>query len=182
MHCKLIGTPVQDGSSRLGCEMGPSSLRVAGLVHSAAGPEYEAWLSANDVLAMATIGGARTAMLEHVTGSLEPGKAADLLVLGLNNYSFMPLNDVARHLVYSENGSSIEMVMVAGRIVMQDRRLTSVDEQAIFDEIAALVPAYLAEHAELERRNAVFEPVMAEIHRRATRMNIGLNRYQGDAA
>ncbi len=32
MHCKLIGTPVQDGSSRLGCEMGPSSLRVAGLV------------------------------------------------------------------------------------------------------------------------------------------------------
>ncbi len=157
-------------------------MRVAGLVHSAAGPEYEAWLSANDVLAMATIGGARTAMLEHVTGSLEPGKAADLLVLGLNNYSFMPLNDVARHLVYSENGSSIEMVMVAGRIVMQDRRLTSVDEQAIFDEIAALVPAYLAEHAELERRNAVFEPVMAEIHRRATRMNIGLNRYQGDAA
>ena len=32
MHCKLIGPPVQDGSSRLGCEMGPSSLRVAGLV------------------------------------------------------------------------------------------------------------------------------------------------------
>src|SRR3546814_13734629 len=31
MHCKLIGVPLQDGASRLGCEMGPSALRVAGL-------------------------------------------------------------------------------------------------------------------------------------------------------
>ena len=63
---------------------------------------------------------------------------------------------------------------------MQGGRLTTVDETAVFDEVAALVPAYLAEHAELERRNAVFEPVMAEIHRRATGMDIAINRYQGD--
>ncbi|WP_312367249.1 amidohydrolase [Ensifer sp.] len=155
-------------------------MRVAGLVHSAAGPDYEGWLAADEILAMATIGGAKTAMLEEATGSLEVGKAADLLILDLRSYPFMPLNDVAKHLVYSENGSSIETVMVAGRIVMENRRLTTVDEQAIFDEIAELVPAYLAEHAELERRNRIFEPVMAEIHRRATRTDIGLNRYQGD--
>lgn len=157
-------------------------MRVAGLVHSAAGPDYEGWLAADEILAMATIGGAKTAMLEEATGSLEVGKAADLLILDLRSYPFMPLNDVAKHLVYSENGSSIETVMVAGRIVMENRRLTTVDEQAIFDEIAELVPAYLAEHAELERRNRIFEPVMAEIHRRATRTDIGLNRYQGDGA
>ncbi len=157
-------------------------MRVAGLVHSAAGPDYEAWVAADEILAMATIGGAKTALLEEVTGSLEVGKAADLLILDLRNYPFMPLNDVAKHLVYSENGSSIETVMVAGRIVMEKGRLTTVDEQAVFDEIAELVPAYLAEHAELERRNSVFEPVMAEIHRRATRTDIGLNRYQGDSA
>jgi 5-methylthioadenosine/S-adenosylhomocysteine deaminase len=156
-------------------------MRVAGLVHSAAGPDYETWVSADEILTMATIGGAKTALLEQVTGSLEIGKAADLLILDLKTYPFMPLNDVAKHLVYSENGSSIKTVMVAGRIVMQDGRLTTVDEKAVFDEIAELVPAYLAEHAELERRNKVFEPVMAEIHRRATRMDIGLNRYQGDA-
>lgn len=155
-------------------------MRVAGLVHSAAGPDYDKWLKAEEILTMATIGGARTAMLEHVTGSLEVGKAADLLVLDLRRYPFTPLNDIARHLVYSENGSSIETVMVAGRIVMQEGRLTTVDEEAVFDEIAELVPAYLAEHAELERRNAIFEPVMAEIHRRSTQMDIFLNRYQGD--
>ncbi|KNY17970.1 amidohydrolase [Shinella sp. SUS2] len=155
-------------------------MRVAGLVHSAAGPDHEKWVAAHEILTMATIGGAKTAMLEEVTGSLEVGKAADLLILDLKTYPFMPLNDVAKHLVYSENGSSIETVMVAGRIVMQGGRLTTVDETAVFDEVAALVPAYLAEHAELERRNAVFEPVMAEIHRRATGMDIAINRYQGD--
>ncbi|MDO6965214.1 amidohydrolase family protein [Rhizobium alvei] len=154
-------------------------MRVAGLVHSAAGPDYDQWLRAEEVLTMATIGGARTAMLEHVTGSLEVGKAADLLILNLRTYPFLPLNDVAKHLVYAENGSSVEMVMVAGRVVMQDGRLTTVDEEAIFDELAELMPAYLAEHAELERRNKAFEPTMAEIHRRSTEMDIGLNRYHG---
>ncbi|NVD42627.1 amidohydrolase [Ensifer sp. HO-A22] len=155
-------------------------MRVAGLVHSAAGPDYETWVAADEILTMATIGGAKTALLEQVTGSLEVGKAADLLILDLRNYPFMPLNDIAKHLVYSENGSSIETVIVAGRIVMENGRLKTVDEQAIFDEIAELVPAYLAEHADLERRNSVFEPIMAEIHRRATRTDIGINRYQGD--
>ncbi|MNT93960.1 hypothetical protein D3C72_2355420 [compost metagenome] len=70
--------------------------------------------------------------------------------------------------------------MVAGRIIVQDGRLTTIDEQAVFDEIAELVPAYLVEHAEIERRNQAFEPVIAEIHRRATQMDVGFNRYQGD--
>jgi 5-methylthioadenosine/S-adenosylhomocysteine deaminase len=156
-------------------------MRVAGLVHNAAGPDHRHWIAADQILGMASINGAKTAMLEHVTGSIEAGKAADLLILDLRNYPFMPLNDIARHLVYSENGSSIETVMVAGRVVMENGRLTTVDEQGIFDEIAELVPAYLAEHAELERRNTIFEPVMAEIHRRATSMDVGMNRYQGQA-
>ncbi|RVK34447.1 amidohydrolase [Sinorhizobium meliloti] len=154
-------------------------MRVAGLIHSASGPDYAKWVAADEILAMATIGGARTALLEQVTGSLEAGKAADLLILDLRTYPFMPLNDLAKHLVYSENGSSIETVIVAGRIVMHDRRLTALDEPAIFDEIAELVPAYLAEHAHLERRNRIFEPVTAEIHHRAALMDIDLNRYHG---
>lgn len=156
-------------------------MRVAGLIHNVSGPDYSKWVKAEEIINMATTGGARSAMLENVTGSLEAGKAADLLILNLNNYAFMPLNDVAKHLVYSENGSSIETVMVAGRTVMQRGKLTTVNEDEIFAEIKELVPAHLAEHAELERRNAPFEPLMAEIHRRSTLLDIGLNRYQGDA-
>ncbi|MGV3549325.1 amidohydrolase family protein [Rhizobium sp.] len=155
-------------------------MRVAGLIHSVSGPDHSRWVKAEEILSMATIGGAKSAMLEDVTGSLEVGKAADLLILGLNSSAFVPLNNAARQLVYAENGSSIEAVMVAGRIVVRNGKLTTVDEAGIIAELQQLLPAYLAEHAELERRNSIFEPCMAEIHRRATLQDIGLNRYQGD--
>jgi 5-methylthioadenosine/S-adenosylhomocysteine deaminase len=98
-------------------------------------------------------------------------------MLDLTTLSFMPLNDVAKHLVYAENGSSIETVMVAGDIVVNQGRMCSIDETAILAEIRELVPVQLAEHARLEQRNAAFHSTMAEIHRRATSKNIGMNRY-----
>ncbi|WP_057214101.1 hypothetical protein [Ensifer sp. Root127] len=60
----------------------------------------------------------------------------------------MPLNDGAKQLVNSENGWAIGTVMVVCRIVMQDGRLTTINEQAVFDEIVELIPAYLAEHVQ----------------------------------
>lgn len=152
-------------------------MRVAGLIHSVAGPDYTQWITADEVLNMATIGGARSAMLENVTGSLEIGKAADLLVIDLTTLSFTPLNDIAKHLVYSENGSSIETVMVAGEVIVHKGHMSTIDEVAILAEIRELVPAHLAEHAELEKRNAAFHSTMAEIHRRATAKDVGMNRY-----
>jgi 5-methylthioadenosine/S-adenosylhomocysteine deaminase len=65
-------------------------------------------------------------------------------------------------------------------VVLRDGRLTRVDEAAILAEVRDLVPAYLAEHAGIEDRNRVFEPYFAEIHRRASVQDIGLDRYAGD--
>ncbi|MET3650223.1 amidohydrolase family protein [Phyllobacterium ifriqiyense] len=154
-------------------------MRVAGLIHSVSGPDFDQWIRADEILTMATIGGARSAMLENVTGSLDIGKAADLLILDLTTLSFTPLNDIAKHLVYAENGSSIETVMIAGRIVVQDGRLQTIDEAAILAEIRELIPAHLAAHGKLEARNAALHSTMAEIHRRATSTDIGMNRYTG---
>ncbi|MBK3745546.1 amidohydrolase [Paraburkholderia aspalathi] len=155
-------------------------MRVAGLVHSVSGPDYREWIKAEEILRMATIGGAHSAMLEETTGSLEVGKNADLLMLDLNSLAFTPLNDIAKHLVFSESGSSVELVMVAGEIVLRDGRLTTISETDILAEIRELIPAYLKDHTELERMNAVFEPYMAEIHHRSTAQNIGFNRYVSD--
>ncbi len=155
-------------------------MRVAGLIHSVSGPDHDQWIRADEILTMATISGARSAMLENVTGSLEIGKAADLLILDLTTLSFTPLNDIAKHLVYVENGSSIETVMVAGQIVFNAGKLQLIDEAAILAEIRELLPAHLAAHTELETRNAVFHTTMAEIHRRATSTDIGMDRYAGD--
>jgi 5-methylthioadenosine/S-adenosylhomocysteine deaminase len=155
-------------------------MRVAALVHGVAGPDYSRWLGAEDILRAATIGGARSAMLEHETGSLEIGKRADLIVLRTDNIGYTPLNDIRRHLVYGENGSSLDLVMIDGEIVFEEGRLTRLDEAEILSEARAAVPAYLAEHRAIEDRNRVFEPYFAEIHRRATLRDIGINRYAGD--
>ncbi len=155
-------------------------MRVAALIHSASGPDYSRWLGANDILRAATIDGARSAMLEGETGSLEVGKKADLIVLRTDNIVFTPMNDVRKHIVYGENGSSLELVMVNGEIVLRDGKLTSINEGEVLREVRETVPAWLAKHARLEDRNRVFEPYFAEVHRRATLQDIGLYRYAGD--
>ena len=156
-------------------------MRVAALIHGVSGPDYGQWLTAADILHAATIDGARSAMRETETGSLEVGKKADLIVIRMDGIEFTPLNDPAKHVVYCENGGGIELVMVDGRVVARDGRLTLIDEAAILAEVRETVPAWLAGHALLEKKNAVFEPYFAEIHRRATLQDIGMNRYAGDA-
>jgi 5-methylthioadenosine/S-adenosylhomocysteine deaminase len=157
-------------------------MRVAALIHCAAGPDPDRWVTAEEILRAATIGGARTAMLEQETGSLAVGKKADLLVLRTDGLAFTPLNDLRNHLVYCENGGSLALVMVNGEIVLRDGRITTIDEAVLLAEVRELVPAYLAEHAGIERRNRVFEPYFAEIHRRATLQDVGMDRYAGDGA
>jgi 5-methylthioadenosine/S-adenosylhomocysteine deaminase len=156
-------------------------MRVAGLLHGASGPDAQTWLSAAELLNAATIGGARSALMEDVCGSLEPGKAADLIILGLDDCAFTPLNDVAKHLVYAANGSSVETVIVAGEVVLRERKMTRFNEDALFADIRERVPAYLAAHAEIEERNRFLEPWFAEIHRRSAASHSGVYRYAGDA-
>lgn len=155
-------------------------MRFAALLHDIAAPDTDGWMTAAEVLRSATIEGARTAMLDEVTGSLEVGKRADLIMLDISGYDYMPMNRLDHHLVYCENGSNIRMVVVNGEITVEDGRLLTVDEKEIFAELRELLPAYMSEHAELERLNARFEPYMREMYRRATIQDIGMNRYQGD--
>ena len=101
-------------------------------------------------------------------------------MLRTDTIAFTPMNDVRKHLVYAENGSSLELVMVNGTVVVRDNKLTQVDEDEILREVREVTRAYLAEHREVEERNRALEPYMTEIHRRATLSDIGFNRYIGD--
>ncbi len=90
-------------------------------------------LPASQVLALATREGARVLGLEHRIGTLTPGKEADLVVLDLNQPHLTPLYDPYSHLVYAARGTDITQVMVAGRWLLRDRQLTTLD----WPEIAA---------------------------------------------
>jgi 5-methylthioadenosine/S-adenosylhomocysteine deaminase len=88
-------------------------------------------LTAWQVLEMATIGGARAMHLEDQIGSLEAGKQADLIVLRTDTAHSVPAYDVAGAIVYSMKASDVETVVVAGRILMENRRILTLDPPSI---------------------------------------------------
>lgn len=133
--------------------------------------------SAADAIRAATIGGARTAGLDREIGALRPGMAADLAILDLSDPSFVPLNSAARQLVFTEGGRGVETVIVDGRVVVRDRRVTTVDERALREEIADLMPALRNDIAAVVARNEGIMPYLLEAHRRTWESDIGLNRY-----
>lgn len=93
--------------------------------------EDAAALSAMDALAMATIDGARALGLDAEVGSLEVGKRADLIVVGLEGAHQLPGGDAASRLVYAAAASDVRHVIVDGRWVVKDRALTSLDLEEV---------------------------------------------------
>jgi 5-methylthioadenosine/S-adenosylhomocysteine deaminase len=95
-------------------------------------------MPAERVLEMATMGGARVLAAENEIGSLEAGKKADLIVLDMNQPHLTPLFNIPSHMVYAARGADVIHSVINGRIVMQDRRLTTLDEEAILSEMEEL--------------------------------------------
>jgi 5-methylthioadenosine/S-adenosylhomocysteine deaminase len=87
-------------------------------------------LDAKAVVEMATIDGARALHMEKEIGSLEVGKKADIILIGLDTPNAVPMYDIYAQLAYALKGSSVETVVIGGRIVMRDRKLLTVDEPA----------------------------------------------------
>ncbi len=90
---------------------------------------YEALPAATpaDLLEFATIRGAEACGLGHKTGSVTPGKDADLIVIDVKDANLLPANDLAASIVGAGHPANVETVMVAGRIVKQDGQLVGID-------------------------------------------------------
>jgi 5-methylthioadenosine/S-adenosylhomocysteine deaminase len=114
-------------------------MKFASLVHRAS--RVDASLQqAGDVLRMATRNGARA--LGHQTGQLAPGSKADVILVDLQSQMFTPLMPgnaahLFSHLVYAANGSCVDTTIIDGKIVMENRQLTTVDEQKVLREANA---------------------------------------------
>jgi 5-methylthioadenosine/S-adenosylhomocysteine deaminase len=105
-------------------------LKYAALLQKVAHEDPTA-LTADRVLAMATIDGARAIGLEDQIGSLEPGKRADIAVMGLDNAFIAPVHDPISALVYSAVGTEARTVLIDGRVVLRDGSLVDLDEDEI---------------------------------------------------
>jgi 5-methylthioadenosine/S-adenosylhomocysteine deaminase len=89
---------------------------------------------ASTALEMATLGGARALGMEKTIGSLEPGKRADVLVVGMRHARQTPVYDPISHLVYVTRGDDVETTIVNGKVLMQDGRVLTLDEAAVLRE------------------------------------------------
>lgn len=132
---------------------------------------------ADDAIRAATLGGARTAGLEGEVGALKPGMAADFSVIDLSDPSFIPFNSAARQLVFTEPGRSVETVVVGGEIIVSNRRIVSIDERALREEVAELIGPLLRDLDGVQARLSTIMPYLEEAASRTWRTDIGLNRY-----
>jgi 5-methylthioadenosine/S-adenosylhomocysteine deaminase len=111
-------------------------MKYASLLHRAS--RVDASLQqAPDVVRMATRNGA--AALGHETGQLTPGHKADVILVETNSTMFTPLmpgsvDHVFSHLVFAANGSAVDTTIVDGRVLMEDRKILSVDEDQVIRE------------------------------------------------
>jgi 5-methylthioadenosine/S-adenosylhomocysteine deaminase len=88
-------------------------------------------MTAREVVRMATVDGAAAIGADKLIGSLETGKKADLIVLDLGGPAYQPVHNIYSHLVYVAHGEAVTGTMVAGRWLMKDRRLLTLDPKRL---------------------------------------------------
>ena len=113
------------------------ALRITRLLQRAHPSEPDA-ITPEKGIRMATIDGARAIGLDHLVGSIEAGKRADLAILDYEELPHtVPTHDVVVQLVHSMKTTDVRSTMVDGRFVMRDRRIETVDEAAVLKAASA---------------------------------------------
>jgi len=130
-----LGVPVS-----LGCDGGPSNntydmireMRLAALIHKPVAKDPLV-VSAEDVIEMATIGGAVAMGIDNIVGSLESGKRADVILIDMHELGLTPAVNPVSNLVYSGSGQSVDTVIVNGKILMRHKQLLTLDIETVMN-------------------------------------------------
>ncbi|MCR4427317.1 MAG: amidohydrolase [Firmicutes bacterium] len=109
-------------------------MRLAALLHKVFTGDPTV-MPAAKCLEMATAGGAACLGLQDQIGSLEVGKKADIVLVDFNSPHLTPHADPISHLVYAASGADVSTVIIDGTVVMEDRRLLSIDEEEILAKV-----------------------------------------------
>lgn len=125
----------------LGCDGGPSNnsydmireMKLASLIHKVRLSDPTV-MSAEEVLEMATINGARALGMSDEIGSIEVGKKADIILVRTDLPHLTPPMNPISHLVYAGEGSDVDTVIVDGKVLMEQRRVTTLDETVVLEQ------------------------------------------------
>jgi 5-methylthioadenosine/S-adenosylhomocysteine deaminase len=140
------------------------------------------WLGAQQVLEMATAGGARALGQADSIGRLEPGRKADVVALRLDSAGLAPLNHALNALVFREAGAYVQTVLVDGRVVVREGRVVGVDEPALWARANEAAERIRHQNAQAWSLARAVAPFLGEVCHGLARQDIGLNRWAAEGA
>lgn len=92
-----------------------------------------------EVLKMATIHGAKALGMEEETGSIEEGKNADMILIDLDTAVTNPMSgNIFSNLVYNAKGSNVSHTIIGGKLVMEDREISGINQYELFQKCAEI--------------------------------------------
>ena len=112
-------------------------------------------MSAETVLKMATIEGARVLGMDRLIGSVEVGKQADIIILDMNQPHLTPLYNPYSQIVYAARGGDVKTSIIDGKPVMENRRLLTMDLPAVMERVRAIAAHIQSEHQSAIRTSPV---------------------------
>ena len=139
-------------------------MKFAALLPKVRHADFSRWPESMEILKMATLGGAGIARLEGQVGTLTRGSKADLALLDLRNLSFLPVGKMERNLVFSENGGSVDTVIVNGEIILQNKRITKINEAEMYLEIEDAAARLKKEHRSVYEKAQELYPYFQEAY------------------
>ena len=147
-----------------------TALGSAALLHRIGTFDHDEWITADEAYAMATRGGARSGLMQDEVGALTVGRKADVILVDRRAWSLIPLNKPIQQLAFSTTSDAVQTVIVEGKVVMRDRRLQLIDEDALKREISEVAEHYLSTlFPAMTAQARRFEPAIRAIYDRAVR-------------
>ncbi|MGZ5385069.1 MAG: amidohydrolase family protein, partial [Acidimicrobiia bacterium] len=125
-----------DVETNVPSDMSNQMRSVLGLQRALAAAEGKVAVSTRDVLAWATIEGARANGLDSKVGTLTPGKQADVIMLRTDRLNVTPLNDPATAVVAGMDTSNVDSVFIAGRAMKRGGKVLHVDWNAVMRAVS----------------------------------------------
>jgi guanine deaminase len=156
-------------------------MRLASFVSKVQGPDTGRWLSTREAALAATEGSARILGFAGKLGRIAPGYKADLVLLDLDHPNWLPLNDPVNQLVHAEDGTAVESVMIGGRMVVENRRVLTVDLARLRDRAAAARDRLAAANADNRLLYDALAPVVGSHCPGLARLPYHVHRYGAQA-
>jgi 5-methylthioadenosine/S-adenosylhomocysteine deaminase len=157
-----IGT---DGSASSDNQNMFEAMRLAAFVSRIRGQPPQEWISTGEAFGMATEGSARVLGMQDFIGRIAKGYKADLVLIDLDSVNYVPLNNATNQLVFTEDGTAVDKVLIGGRLVVSGGRAIGIDRAALARQAGEAVERLSALNADARRFAESIEPMISNFCR-----------------